>query len=231
MTAASKQIQQLNITFNTRIRENELSAFRGAVVNKVGRKFEWFHNHDNQKGGFHHRYPRIQYKLHRGKPMIVCLEEGIEEIYEFFGQPSWNLKIKDKDVPIVVKNLDMTSSILEMSPTPKSYRIKNWLAFNDKNQKEYDKLPSLMEKIAFIERVLMNHILSFTKDMGWLPPERFKLKVTNLHEIKKIKFKNRFTKLCLTLDFDVTLNLPSFIGVGKASSTGYGMIIPNLSKA
>jgi Cas6b N-terminal domain len=85
-----KNLRILQVAFDTEIQPYELPYFRGAVARKVGIEHEWFHNHDNTNGGTHNRYPLIQYKLdtHKGqmRPMLLCLDEAIEEAHHFFSQ-------------------------------------------------------------------------------------------------------------------------------------------------
>jgi len=42
-----KKLALLKVAFDTTIQPYEVSAFRGAIIDKVGRQHEWFHNHDN----------------------------------------------------------------------------------------------------------------------------------------------------------------------------------------
>lgn len=88
MEQQQKDIRLVTVTFTEPIQAQQLYAFRGAIAAKVGWQNEWFHNHDNTSGGYHHRYPILQYKRHQGKPMILCLEHGVEEIQKFFSQTS-----------------------------------------------------------------------------------------------------------------------------------------------
>ena len=72
-----KRLRILQVSFDSNLQPYQLPAFRGAIARKVGIEHEWFHNHDNENGGFHNRYPLIQYKLdtHQGivlpKPIVI----------------------------------------------------------------------------------------------------------------------------------------------------------------
>lgn len=67
----------LSVTFDTHLDPWDLPKFRGAIARKVGLEHEWFHNHDNENGGYHQRYPLIQYKL---EPQRVLEERRIATI-------------------------------------------------------------------------------------------------------------------------------------------------------
>ena len=86
-----KNLRILQVAFDTNIQPYKLPYFRGAIAQKVGIEHAWFHNHDNTNGGFHNRYPLIQYKLdtYKGhiRPMRFCLDKGIEAAPHFSLQP------------------------------------------------------------------------------------------------------------------------------------------------
>ena len=92
-----KKLRVLSVSFDTHIKPYELPSFRGALAHKVGIEHEWFHNHDNATGGFHNRYPLIQYKLDtymgQFRPMMLCLDAAVEEAHHFFSQPDWTVRI------------------------------------------------------------------------------------------------------------------------------------------
>jgi len=69
-----KQLRVLTVTFAAPIGKREIGAFRGALIDKVGKEHDWFHNHNNDanaQNSFHYRYPMIQYKRKYDKPMLV----------------------------------------------------------------------------------------------------------------------------------------------------------------
>lgn len=218
-----KKIRLLTVTFDTQISAEELAGFRGSIVAKVGREFEWFHNHNNQEGGFHHRYPIIQYKRHRGKPMLVCIEEGIEEVHRFFAQPDWTLNINGRITPIRVDKLEVKQVPLQIVDIPKRYKLHNWVGLNDANQKTYNQLDSLTEKVAFLEQKIGASIIAFIRAMQWKAPRRFEVKIIDF-SAKKTRLKNRYTKTAFDVEFKADIILPNHIGLGKSVSVGYGKI-------
>jgi hypothetical protein len=93
-----KHLRTLAVTFDSQLPPWELPKFRGVFAHKVGLENEWFHNHNNETGGYHNRYPLIQYKVNaRGggafQPMLLCIDQGVEEAHHFFSKPEWDMQV------------------------------------------------------------------------------------------------------------------------------------------
>lgn len=88
-----KRLRILSVAFDTSLQPWQLPQFRGAVTQEVGPEHDWFQNHNNETGGVHQRYPLIQYKIdaYKGqmRPMLLFLNEGIEEAQHFFSKHDW----------------------------------------------------------------------------------------------------------------------------------------------
>lgn len=84
----AKEISTLTVLYNTKIRNHEISLFRGAVLKSLGNKANvLYHNHTGEKT-FRYAYPLIQYKRLKGNAAIVCVEEGADMIQLFFEFPN-----------------------------------------------------------------------------------------------------------------------------------------------
>ena len=127
-----KRLRILHVSFDANIQPYQLPAFRGALAAKVGWEHEWFHNHDNENGGTHNRYPLIQYKLdtYKGqmRPMLLCLENGIEEAHHLFSQPDWTLDLHGTALPLKIANLNVNQYTLNTWERPFAYRLHKWQA-------------------------------------------------------------------------------------------------------
>lgn len=223
-----KQLRLITIRFNISIKGHEIPAFRGALVRKVGLEHEWFHNHNNESNGFHHRYPRIQYKRHRGKPMLVCLENGIEEIQKYFSQSDWSLEFSGETHKMGIEELRVHQFDIRVMETMRTYYIKNWIALNDRNHKAYME-GSPIEQLQILEKSLAGHIISFTKGIDYKPESRFEIKLNGFPETRPVKIKG-ITTMGFNVAFKTNLFLPNFIGLGKGVSKGYGVVTQNKDK-
>ena len=154
MLNEKKELRVLSVVFDCQLKPWELVQFRGAISHKVGLEYEWFHNHNNNPNepDFHYRYPLIQYKLHHSNPMILCIDKGVEEIQHFFTKPDWNLKIKNRDLAIRIKSLNVHQYDMQVHEKMLKYRVYNCLALNQQNHKKYQTLTRLSEKLVFLEK-------------------------------------------------------------------------------
>ena len=220
-------LRLLSVTFDTQIDPWELPRFRGAVARKVGLEHEWYHNHNAETDGYHQRYPLIQYKLdtHRGqqRPMLLCINQGVEEAHHFFSQPDWSLRIGANEHPLRIARLHVDQLALDVSPQPFIYRIHKWKAFNPENYEIWQGLRGIAEQFAFLERLLATHIIAFAEGVGWRVAERFELKILDLLKREQIINKGiRFE--AFTLDFETNLALPEYVGLGKGVALGFRVV-------
>jgi len=217
----------LSVAFDTHVPPWELPHFRGAVAHKVGLEHEWYHNHDNEHGGFHQRYPLIQYKIDRVgdqmRPMLLCLQAGVEEAHHFFSQPDWGLRIGAQDHSMRIARLQVDQHTLRVTERPILYRIHHWKPFNPENYQHFRTLTGIAEQFAFLESLLSAHLLAFASGVDWQLPTRFDLKITDLLKRDWMEYKG-IKVLGFTLDFEANLTLPSGIGLGKGVSTGFGVV-------
>ncbi len=219
-----KQIRVLTIVFEPEIKGGQIRKFRGAIIDKVGRDCVLFHNHlDDHE--YNHRYPLIQYKRIHHHATIVCIDQGVDEIYRLFNQPDWRVRIGDMETELKVKQLKVNKYTMNVWDKQFEYRIFNWLALNSKNYQLYNQAQSLAEKVRILENVLTANILSFAKGINWTLPENAKIQV-NIKEIvdkKVINFRGGLYS-AFDVDFSTNVFLPENISLGKAASHGFGMV-------
>ena len=223
-----KKLRILAVSFDTNIQPYQLPAFRGAIAAKVGWEHDWFHNHDNENGGTHNRYPLIQYKLdtHNGqmRPMLLCLDNAIEEAHHFFSQPDWTVDLRTDTHALKIAKLNVHQYTLNTWQRPFSYRIHKWQAMNTENYKKYQTLRGLVERTSFLEHLLHNQIRSFAQGVDWDLTEDFTVKLLSMPKEEWVQYKQRQKTLVFTLDFEATVSLPDFIGLGKGASRGLGVL-------
>jgi hypothetical protein len=220
-----QKIRILTAEFEGEILGHEIPAFRGAIIDKIGRGHDLFHNHDTEPGSdrFLYRYPAIQYKRIRGNPAIVCVEEGVEDIHLLFSKKDWGIFIGDKKVELKLKNLNLQQFTLNVWNKRFGYHIYNWVGLNQKNYSQYIGLKEESEKKSFLSRILIGNILSFAKGMEWEVSQPIELLIISPIESKTTHLKGNKV-LCFSFDFETNVSLPMNIGLGKSSSLGFGTI-------
>ena len=216
------KIKFLKVEFTDTMQPWEIPAFRGAVVAKVGRAHHWFHNHLNDDK-FLYRYPKIQYKCVNHRPMLLCVHEGVDEIHKLFEQPDWSINISQRNLDMRIQRLDMHEFEMAVNAQPQSYHIKQWVALNQKNYEEYQQLSGLVERITFLEKKLVAHIISFAKGVKWHIDKRFEVKITDLSPPRWVKEKDNHL-MGFNVSFETSIFLPDFLGLGRKVSIGYGVV-------
>ena len=78
-----KKIKILTAIFDSELQPYEIPALRGAIAEKVGRENVIFHNH-LRNDAYLYRYPLVQYKQIGGRPALVCIDYGVDEIHKYF---------------------------------------------------------------------------------------------------------------------------------------------------
>lgn len=222
-----KRLRMLSVVFDTSIQPWQLPQFRGAVIQKVGLEHDWYHNHDNETQNVHQRYPLIQYKVNtlgqQMRPAILFLNEGVEEAHHFFSQPDWGLRIGQQDSDMRIAKLEARQHALCHYRRPAAYRLHKWRALNSEHFRQWQSLTGIAEKFAFLENILVAHILSFARAVDWQLDQRLELKITHLTKEEWISFKD-IKMRCFTLDFSANVSLPDFIGLGKGAGVGFGVV-------
>jgi len=222
-----KKIRVLKVVFDTEIRSYEVPAVRGAIVEKVGRENFYFHNHLTEDT-YSYRYPLIQYKMIGHNPAIICVDYGVDEIYKYFIQESWDLRIRDREIKMKVKTLNLDTHEIILNSQLYHYRIDNWVGLSQKNYEVFRNAESLAEKIVMMEHILTGNILSFAKGINWTVPDQIRLKITGLVKEKWVPVKGVKVK-AFDLNFKTNLLLPGYIGLGKNISLGFGTISNELA--
>jgi len=220
--AHMKKIRILQVVFENEIEPYELPAFRAAIIEQTGRKYDLFHNHSENTQIY--RYPLIQYKRVYKNPAILCIEEGVDQLHHFFEKKGEVIMIGDRQVELKVKQLQMNQFTMQVWDSWFYYNIENWVALNDENYQKFNLIESLSEQLTFLEKTLIANIIAFAKGINWTIDKEVKVNITQLNEPKIIKIKDtRFTTY--NLSFRTNIFLPNYLGLGKSVSKGFGKVI------
>lgn len=217
-----KRIRILTVIFDSEIRPHEIPAFRGAIIDKAGKENPVFHNHLNNNK-YLYRYPLVQYKQITGKPALVCIDYGVDEIHKFFEKPDWSVKIGDRWLDMKIYKLLLNQFNMQVWDSSFRYQIRNWIALNQENYRKYHQIEIEKERIEFLERTLTANIISFAKGIEWDIEKEIKLSITSPVVIRPVSLKGKKV-LGFNLSFRTNVFLPNYIGLGKSVSLGFGMV-------
>ena len=216
------QLKTFYVRFESDLGKGKVPAFRGAMIEKVGRDNMLFHNHKSDTD-LYYNYPLIQYKSIYNKPALFCIGQGVEAIQAFFLQKTWQLTVNGEKMDLQVAEMQLNNYQPGMSTQACQYRLSRWLALNSENVKQYQQLKTLPERIAFLERLITGNILAFAKGIGWTVTDKIEVSIQDINRsyseiYKGVKF------YAFDLQFSSNVKLPQFIGIGKSASHGFGVI-------
>ena len=222
-----KHLRILTIRFDLPIRYEELSKFRGAIINLTKEKNDFFHNHSDT--GLIYRYPKIQYKKLGGKAALVCIDEGTEAIHDFFAGFHKPFILGDQEVELKVEDIKASQYNVGVWESSFDYQLANWLPLNQENYQKYNEVESYHEKMKILEGVLMGNLLTFCEGIDIAPERPIKAAITRIVSEKKIKYRGTLMQ-AYDVDIKTNLSIPNFIGLGKGSGLGYGVVTVMRSK-
>jgi len=217
-----RSLRTLLVTFANDIGHTPISAFRGAVIEKVGRENLLFHHHLGEDQ-FLYKYPLIQYKKIGRQPGIFCMDEGVDELHKLFEQRNWTIDLQGNPTTLKVDRIDLKDTRLNIWDKKLEYNLWNWQALNEDNWKRYQSLESMVEKIAFLEKILIGNILSFAKGIGWLIDKPVVLVIRDVKLERNSRMKDIKVRT-FEVDFRCNVELPDFMGLGKGVSKGFGVL-------
>jgi len=218
-----KYVRTLTVITDAEIRQNEIPLFRGAVINSLGEHPNvFFHNHlDDDK--FRYSYPLIQYKRLEKKAAIVCVEEGVDIIGQFLTEVNGTLAIGERQITCNTGRIQPARILVQTWQEMFSYHVSRWLPLNSKNYQLYQNLEGVVEKTMFLENILKGNLLSMLKGLNIHLEKELILKITEIGEPYLLNNKG-IKMMAFNADFNCNLSIPNYIGIGKNSSIGCGII-------
>lgn len=218
------QLQTTKIQFpNIKLFTRDATKLRGYFGNLFREYSPLLHNH-YETGGFRYQYPLVQYKVIKGMPVLIALEEGAELLTSLFLKMN-SLDIGGKKYELLNKNIEHRVVDTGYSHDLHEYQFQTiWMALNQNNFELYKK-QSRGEKEQLLKKVLVGNMLSFFKGIDLHLDDREKIMVNLETREKDALFKGR-KMLGFEGKFVTNVQLPPLIGLGKAVSRGFGTIMP-----
>lgn len=217
-----KKLKTLFVRFDNKLTPGQVSAFRGAIVEKVGREHLLFHQHKSDRELLY-AYPLIQYKSDRGKPAIFCVGDGVDELYKLFEFQNWEINLQGERYALKIDRLDLNTVTLNVWDQQSAYLVQNWVALNEANYAKYMRETGLVPRIQILEKTLVGNILSFAKGVEWHIDKPIDVRILNIDKQYTIRYKG-VPLLSFNVSFKCNVFLPNYLGLGKSVSHGYGII-------
>ncbi len=191
---------------------------RGYIGNKFIDYPILHHHSDGQNNIF--SYPKVQYKIIGGTPIIIGIEEGAEVLRLISGEIN-ELELGDKKYSVEEKQIIEKRQEFGITKTSQQYVfLTPWLALNEKNYLDYNNL-NPKEQILRLHKIIIGNILSISKYLEYVVVEQIQVK-TKLQP-KKV-FSKGIPLIGFEGEFQVNFNIPDYFGIGKSVSRGFGTV-------
>jgi len=221
---ASHTLQYAITQLDYKLRADEIPALRRFVNLYMGQSNDLFHNHSGPDK-YHYRYPLLQYKSLDKKAVLMGItDQGAQALEKLLQHPEFRAQCIEW-IGEHFAYTEQTTDILLLHPTPHlSYSLSNYIALNQNNLADWHNSPSLPARAALLERCIVGHILKFCSAIKWLlPPKSLQVELLDFRSHTTHAFNNTF--LAFDVLFRTNITLPEHIGLGKAVSHGFGLVM------
>ena len=222
-------IKTLTLIFDIPLMQHQIAMWRGAIAEHAGWEEEAFHNHAGAKERVHYRYPSVQYRSVDGQAAIFAMGDGVGAVQNMLLASDGILMMGKRQYRLRIDKFKHNEHPLSMSAEKKPYFLKNWLALNDHNFKEWDSMTSLTARTQKLEQILASNIIAFAKDIHWQLPQRLEVTLLQIRSTHTVKHKG-VPMVAFDVSFSANIDLPDGLGLGKACSHGFGVVHPLVKK-
>ncbi len=199
--------------------KEDASKLRGFFASKFT-EYALLHQHD--VGKLIYRYPKIQYKMIDGVPLVLGIGEGadvLKEIYDKYDE----IRLDENTYNVVGRGITLKEVDFGLCDGIYSYSfITPWIALSQKNYEKYWKSDRVGQR-ELLRRTLIGNILSASKGLDYTVPDEIKLDIVGRVTPKKC-FIKKTPLVGFGCDFMVNFNIPDLIGLGKSVSRGFGAV-------
>ena len=215
------KVKTLIVLFDNKLPLNRMPLFRGAIIDLVGGD-DMYHNH--KEDSFYYRYPFIQYKRIHGQAAIFTIGPGTEQITKLLNANNFKLKMGEESETFVIEKIIPGLTFIQTWDSRFHYHLRKWVALNSENYTKYLAMETVIERTQFLQNILTGNILSMCKGLGITIEKTIECLITHIDEPHKVKYKGN-SLMSFDLEFASNVSLPDYIGLGKAVSMGYGMVV------
>lgn len=219
----ANHIRILTVVFDTKIHHKEIPLFRGAVLKSMGEKANLlYHNHTGTET-FRYSYPLIQYKRINGNAAIVCVEDGVDVIGQYFAEFVDCVRLGEREVRLATSRVTPVRIMMQTWNTPFRYSISRWLPLNAKNYQIYRMMNNDDERRDLLENILRGNLLSMLKGLDIHLDDELFVRITYIGE-PYILYNKGIGMMAFNAEFISNLSIPNNVGIGKNASIGYGVV-------
>ncbi|OQX70914.1 MAG: hypothetical protein B6D62_03250 [Candidatus Cloacimonas sp. 4484_275] len=198
----------------------DIPKLRGYFSRKFSEYTE-LHNH-LPDGKFSYGFPQVQYRIVERHPALIGFNKGIEVLKKIFFELD-EMIINGRRYSLFEKEIFLKETNFGMSDNFIDYKfISPWMALNEENYKHYQKA-NKFERQKLLKKILRGNLITLSKGFGYTIPNIDEIKTDGFFRPKQVNFKN-IKMLCFTGEFMVNFHIPDFLGLGKQSARGFGVV-------
>ena len=201
-------------------RPSDLPKLRGYFSQKFPDHTE-LHNH-LPGGKFSYKFPQVQYRIIDKHPALIGFGNGIEILKKIFFELD-EMIINNRKYTINEKEIYLKEYDFGVADKFINYKfLSPWMALKEENYVKYKTLNQI-EQQNFLKHILRENLKTLSKGFDYTIPDIEKIKVEGFFKPKSVNFKN-LKMLCFTGEFMVNFFIPDFLGIGKQSARGFGVV-------
>lgn len=197
---------------NKKFGNRDAEKLRGYIGNKYKEEI-LFHNHLSEIN-FNYHSSKIQYKVINGNLAMIGIDEGADLIISHVCNIK-SIEIQDEKIPVYV---EVTLKMPELKVDDKFYKYRFetlWIALNNENYIKYK------NGNFNLNSQICNNIIEIFK-MCKIQADK---KIEVRGNFSEIVIQKRDTKMLgFSGEFEMNVELPDYIGIGKRKSIGFGTI-------
>jgi hypothetical protein len=198
----------------------DIPKLRGFFVNQFPDD-HIFHNH-LPNSGYNYNAPQIQYRIIDKHPALLAINEGINIIKKVFLEVD-KLDINGKTLVSNEREIALKEDDFGLTEDYFTYFFSSpWMALNQENYKDYNKM-NTFQRNQKLKTILKNNLKTLSKAFNYWIPEVEKLNVDGWFKPLVVNFHNQPMQ-CFTGDFTTNFLIPEFLGIGKQSARGFGVV-------
>lgn len=198
-----------------------VSESAGKLRGYIGNRFAEYPILHHHLDGYLYTYPKVQYKVIEGTPVILGIDEGADVLKRISGSIDALMLGKKR---YAIESIQMTSIRPRFGVVQNNieYRfLSPWLALSSENYERYKLCRDWKERKNLINSIIAGNILSMAKGLGYVVDK--KIFVHSLLNEEQAEYKG-IKMLSFRGSFRANFEIPDFFGLGKGVSQGFGTV-------
>jgi len=213
----------LTILYDAPLAIANVTKFRGAIINALGRDETQLHNHGDGSS-VNYRYPSVQYKTIDGKAAIVAINEGIDAVASLLEHARLDLRIGREQVSFRMTSATTKLYQPQLVEDAQFYHLTNYVPLNSENYATYRNFIALTDKINFIEDILVGNMISFFKGINYHCEQQIQCAITEFAPLAQNVVSKGVEFSAFDISFVCNALLPEHVGLGKSVAKGHGVL-------